>query len=272
VGINRGPLAVSAGLVIAVCMSVGASADVLRVGGTGGATGMLNYLAMMAASGSGEEIKVIPSLGSSGAIRAVQERVIDIAVSGRKLKPAEAAKGLTVMFEMRTPYVLISSRRATDGLKSADIAAVYSNEKAKWPDRTPVRIILRPRSDSDTAHLGQLFPGMSAAIETARKRSEVPLAATDQDNADMAERIPGSLSGATFTQIAMEHRQLRLIPIDGIEPTLENFEKGIYPYGKTFYVVAAAKPSAAVEKFIAYLRSPAGHQALRHSGNLLAGE
>jgi phosphate transport system substrate-binding protein len=249
-----------------------ASADKLRVGGTGAATAMLSYIAATVATGTGMEIEVIPSLGSSGGLKAVEDGVIDIAFSGRNLKPAEREKGLTVKFELRTPYVLVSSRRAVDGLKSGDIAAIYANEKAKWTDGTPIRIILRPRGDSDTAHLGKLFPGMSAAIEKARARPDVPLAGTDQDNADLAERMPDSLTGATFTQIVMEQRRLRMLPIDDAEPTFENFEKGVYPYGKTLYVVASAKPSAAVEQFIAFLRTPAGQQALRESGNLPVAE
>jgi len=273
--ITRGVMAVFAGLAIAaiaISANANASAAALRVGGTGGASGMLKFLAATIASENGTEVEVIPSLGSSGAISAVADGVIDIAVSGRPLKPAESAKGLTATFVTRTPYVMVTSRPAHHGLKSVDISKFYNNAKAKWPDGTRVRIILRPRSDSDTAHLGQLFPGMSAAIEAARKRPDVSIAATDQDNADMAERMPASLTGATLTQIMMEKRRLRTIPIDAVEPTFENFEKGLYPYGKTFYVVTSAKPSAAVEKFIAFLRSPAGLQALRQTGNLPAGE
>ena len=265
-------LLAAAGVVIAIAVSTSASAEALRLGGTGGATGMLQYIAPLASREFGTAVEVVPSLGSSGAIRAVADGVIDIAVSGRKLKATEVAKGLKVRLMTRTPYVLVSSRFADDGLKSSEIAKIYSDHDAKWSDGARVRIILRPKSDSDTAHLGQLFPAMSAAIANARSRPDVPIAATDQDNAAMAERMPGSLTGATLTQIMTEKRRLRRIPIDGIEPTFENFEKGAYPFGKSFYVVTTAKPKDAVEKFVAFLRSPSGYQALRHTGNLPVGE
>jgi hypothetical protein len=39
-------------------------------------------------------------------------------------------------------------------MKSADLAKIVAAEKPTWADGTPIRIILRPRSDTDTALLG----------------------------------------------------------------------------------------------------------------------
>ena len=79
-----------------------------------------------------------------------------------------------------------------------------------------MRVILRPRSESDTALMGELFPGLAPAMAKARQRPDIPVAATDQDNADMAEQTPGSLVGSTLTQLELEERNLRLVPIDGV--------------------------------------------------------
>ena len=98
------------------------------------------------------------------------------------------------------------------------------------------------------------------------------VAATDQDNADLAQRVEGSLSGATVTQIKMEKRDLRFVALDGVKPTLENFEKGIYPFGKRLFVIVPAKKSPAVDRFIAFLRSSQGVHALREADILVAAE
>ena len=96
------------------------------------------------------------------------------------------------------------------------IAQLYQSNDPTWADGTPIRIILRPTTDSDTWLLGQTFPGMSAAMAKVRKRADLSIAATDQDNADMAEKTPGSLVGATLTQLQGENRDLRFVPIDGV--------------------------------------------------------
>ncbi len=84
----------------------------------------------------------------------------------------------------------------------------------------------------------------------------------------MAERMPGSLAGSSFTQITMERRNLRFVAIDGAAPSLENFQSGAYPFGKPLFFVLPARKTAAADRFIAFLRSPEGEAALRSTGNL----
>ena len=132
----------------------------------------------------------------------------------------------------------------------------------------PLRIILRPRSETDTALLGALFPGMDAAIETARRRTEVPTAATDQDNVDRAERTPGSLTGTSASQLATERPNLRVVTLDGVLPAFANFESGAYPFTKKLYVVVRANGSPEARRFVDFLRSPQGVKALRETETL----
>jgi phosphate transport system substrate-binding protein len=168
--------------------------------------------------------------------------------------------------------VIATSHSNPNGLKSADLAGIFAAEKPAWADGTPIRIILRPRSDTDTALLAELFPGMAAAIETARRRAEVPTAATDQDNATMAERTPDSLTGTTITQLKTEHRNLYIVPLDGIEPTLANFESGAYRFAKHLYFIVPRASSAEAQQFLAFLQSPRGVKALHETETLPGAE
>lgn len=262
----------SIGLVVAAMLSgpgSDASADELKMGGTGSAATLLERLGGICTRGSGTRIVVVPNLGSGGGIRAASDRALDVAVAGRPLKPEEAAKGLTQVASVRTPFVLITSHARPNGLKGADVADIYGSAKAVWDDGTPLRIVLRPKSDSDTAVLEQHFPGMRAALDKASRRREVATAATDQDNANLAESLPGSLTGASYTQVKIENRNVRLVALDGVEPTLENFERGVYRYGRTLHFIVPVPPSPTAERFIACVRSAVGVQALRDAGNLL---
>jgi phosphate transport system substrate-binding protein len=245
-----------------------AAEGILRVGGTGAVTAMLPQL--FAAFESGEEVRfeVVPSLGTSGSLRALSDDVLDIAVSGRVLTEKERKLGLIEAVAIRTPYVLITSHPRPGNLNRGEIAGLFKSPQAKWADGAPVRIVLRPKSDSDTAVLGGMFPGMAAAIEEARIRPDVPMAATDQDNADLAERAPASLAGATLTQIQTERRNLRLVSIDGVSPSLEALADGRYPFEKTLYFILPARKNAQAERFITFLGTAAGQAALRAAGTL----
>jgi phosphate transport system substrate-binding protein len=247
-----------------------AGAQTVRIGGTGSANALMHSLGSAYAETSEDPISVIPSLGTNGAIRAVAAGALDIAVSGRPLKPQEEAAGLVVLATLKTPFGFLSSRQNPPGLAKNDIAALFDAARTTWADGFPLRIVMRPRSESDTALIVALFPEVGAAMERARARPEIPIAATDQDNADLAERLTGSLAGATLTQIAMEKRPLSFVDIDGVKPTLENLESGAYPYAKTFYLVAARSRRPSVDRFTAFLLSASGRKALREGGVLPA--
>jgi len=246
-----------------------ATANTLRMGGVGAATRLLPELFEGFENSAKLELEVIPSLGSNGGLRALADGVLDMAVSGRPLTEQERAAGLRPVLSIRTPFVLVTSHPQPNGLRSSEIADVFKSLRPTWRDGAPIRIILRPRSDSDTTVLGNMFPGMVAAIETARQRPDVPIAATDQDNADLAERLGGSLSAATLTQIIAERRALRLVTLDGIEPSLAALEDGSYPYAKTLDFIVSSRIAPHAEAFIAFLRSSAGQATLRSKGSVL---
>jgi phosphate transport system substrate-binding protein len=169
---------------------------------------------------------------------------------------------------LRTAYVLATSQPNPNGLKAADLPKIFSEPSPAWGDGTPMRIILRPRSETDTALLGELFTGMDKAIEALRQRPEVPIAATDQDNASLAERTAGSLTGTTLTQIKTEHRDLRVVPINGLEPTRAAFEGGTYPFAKKLYFVVRTNAGPDVRRYMDFLHSPQGIKSLRDADTL----
>ena len=245
-----------------------AAQDTLRVGGTGSAIGMLQQVSAEFTAATGVKVEVVTSLGSNGAIRALVDGMLDIAVHARPLKTDETAAGLRQVAVLRTAYVIATSHFNATGMKSADLAGIFAAERPTWADGTPVRIILRPRSDTDTALLGELFAGMTEAIESARRRAEVPTAATDQDNVALADRTEGSLVGTTMSQIKTEHRNLHVVPLDGVEPTLANFESGVYRFAKKLYFIVPRDSTPEAQRFVEFLRSPQGVKALRATETL----
>ena len=132
-----------------------------------------------------------------------------------------------------------------------------------------MHLILRTKFDGDTILLEQRFDGMREAIAVARTRPEFPIAPTDQDSANLAERLPGSFVQAGLSQIVTEKRNLRFVPIDGVEPSLANLESGKYPYEKDFFLVYSAKTKPIAERLARICCDPQkGRSILRETGNL----
>jgi phosphate transport system substrate-binding protein len=248
-----------------------ASGKTLKVGGTGAVIELVNQLAPVFREETGITLHAIRGLGSSGSYSAVADGKIDLAFGGRDLKDKEAARGLKVAMTFRSPFGLVTSHPAPGGLESAAISALYKADKPAWPDGTRILIILRPADDSDNSILATLAPGMADTLAQLRNRSDLPIATTDHDNADLAERINGSLTAATLTQITVEKRDLRFVPIDGVAATIENYRRGAYPHGKTFHVALPSTASPEARAFVAFLKGPAGEAPL-HRAAIVTGK
>ena len=82
----------------------------------------------------------------------------------------------------------------------------------------------------------------------------------------------GTFIGATYAQITMERRKLRLVSIDGVAPTVEALESGAYPHAKSFHFVRLRDAGPTVERFVQFVRSDEGVRALREAGCLPGGE
>jgi phosphate transport system substrate-binding protein len=128
--------------------------------------------------------------------------------------------------------------------------------------------VLRPSSDSDTPALKKISPEMKSAVEIALRREGMIVAMTDQEAADAIENIPGAIGATTLALVISERRAIRVLALNGIEPTLRAAADGSYPFIKTFCMVIRKNPHDNVWRFIDFVRSPEGAAILAKNGQL----
>jgi phosphate transport system substrate-binding protein len=248
-----------------------ASAETIRVGGTGSGLGTMERLGeAFTAENPDVFIEVVPGLGSGGGIKAVKAGDIEIGVAGRAPKDAEKAPNIVAMALARTPFVLVTSHPKPSGLASAQLPGLFESSSPAWPDGTPMNIILRPDGDSETKALIEAIPGIEPALAAARSRGTLPEGTNDQDAADLAEATEGSLVTSTLALVTSEGRNLRTIALDGVEPTLANLETGAYPHERPLYIVVRtdAEDVETVKKFVAFMASAEGQRIIREAGSI----
>ena len=211
---------------------------------------------------------VLPSLGTSGAIKAVPKGALDIGLSSRALADDERKTGVTAAEYSRTPLVFaVSSKAPVTALTLAQVADIYTGKQLTWAGGGQIRPVLRQSGDDNTRQIRQMSPALDQALTVAEQRPGMPFATTDQEAADKTESIPGALGVTTLSLIASEKRALRALAVDGVEPTAANGAAGKYPYTKRFFFVTRIAPSAAVQRFIGFTQSPAGREILVAAGH-----
>ena len=245
-------------------------AETLRITGTGGAIGGMRLLAeAFRKAEPGVDVILLPSLGSSGGIRAVLAGKLDIGLSARLLSPEEMAQGPRQMAYARTAFVFaVNPGVNRSDTTLAEVIDIYAGRKATWDDGTALRLILRPAFDTDTIVLRDISPEMVYAVEQSQKREGLIVATTDQNAADAIERTSGSFGTTTLALVVSEKRRIRVLSLSGVKPTTESVRDGTYPCTKTFYMVTRPTPSATAGKFIRFVRSPEGRSILSRVGHV----
>ncbi|MBI5923065.1 MAG: substrate-binding domain-containing protein [Betaproteobacteria bacterium] len=263
---------VCSGLAVAALLSIAGTgcvgAEEVRVGGTGSALGTLQLLAKaFSTRHPGIAVRFLPSLGSTGGVRAVGSGALDIAVTSRPLKPDELRLGLSEIEFGRTPFVIaVAASSPVLEISLAQLAAIYAGRQTTWPDGSLIRVVLRPPSDSDSETLKSFSGEIREAVSLAEQRPGLTLAVTDQDAADDLEKIPGAIGSTSLSLILSEQRGLRALKLDDRIPSAANLGRGAYPYFKRLFLVMRAKRSTYTDTFIAFVHSPEGRKMLTDSG------
>ena len=128
-------------------------AQEVKIGGSGFGLGVVKILGeAFERSHPGTKVRVVPSLGSTGGIKALLHGSLDIAISGRAPDDAEQRAGAADIEIARTPFVfIVNGKLAVDGVTNAELENIYNGKTLYWPNGTRVRLVLRPQTFRNNA-------------------------------------------------------------------------------------------------------------------------
>ena len=205
----------------------------------------------------GPPVEVLPSLGTSGGLKALGAGAIDLSVASRPSTAAEVATGIvTTHFASTALAFMTRQAEPTRAVAREQLEQIFTGDLTSWPEGTPVRFVRRQPSDSDWEIFGSLSPGLARAVAIARTRPGVPTFINDQDHAAALERLPGAFGALSLGQAAAEERRLRSVAIDGVLPTMAALRSGSWPLVKHLFVAHGASPRPEALALVAFLHGP----------------
>jgi phosphate transport system substrate-binding protein len=262
-------------LVVAASMTalcpLPADAGEIRIGGTGNALGTMRMLGdAFSKSHPDSKITVLGSIGTSGAIKAVPKKGIEIGLSSRTLTDEEVKTGLTTLEYAHSPTVFaVQKKNPVKSITLGEVADIYSGKLSAWPDGERVRPVMRQPGDDNTRQIKSLSSDIEKAVLAAESQPGLLFAVTDQEAADRMEAVPGSIGVTTVALIRSEARSLKALALAGVEPTAENAKSGRYPLIKHFHLVLPREPSPEVMEFVRFVKSPQGRKILEETGHVV---
>jgi phosphate transport system substrate-binding protein len=244
--------------------------EAIEVGGSGTPLAVMRLLGeAFNVREPGVRIEILPSLGSSGGIKAVREGAVALGVLTRRPNEKEADPALVVTEIARTPFVPVANRDVTaSGVSLEQAARAYGGEISEWPDGGRLRVVLRPQYDSDTMLLEAMSPAMARALYKSFTLMGMQTGTTDQENADLLEKIPGSFGFSSLGQLLTEKRALKVLALDGVVPSVQALREGSYRFHKPVFLLTRGEPRGALARLVAFIRSPEGSRILADHGYL----
>jgi len=240
----------------------------LRIGGAGAAVGTTNgALAALALRGRNLPARVVSHLGSAGSLRAVEQGALDLALISRPLQVDERMRGLQAWEYGRTPFALATAMPGVTGLTRTRVAEMIEDPRATWPDGTPVRLVLRPKSDGDFVLLASMGPLVELALERATSRAGMVIAITDQEAVDAVARLRGGLGAFALSLLRSGAQTLVPLALDGVAPTVANVENASYRIVNRMHVATLGAPTGAALELIGFFQSAEGQAMLAQLGH-----
>jgi phosphate transport system substrate-binding protein len=240
----------------------------IKIGGAGSSLSTMRLLAAAFEKANPEvTVTVLPSLGSSGGIRAAASGAVDIGTSARRLSGAELDLPVTAHEFGWTPLVFAVSRatRAT-GVTTAQLVDIYAGKMTAWPSGDPIRVIIRPSADTDTIKLQAISAQMRDAVTAAGARPGMLTALTDADVIEQVNSIPGALGVTSLSEVRANAPRLKTLKLDGVEPSPASLADDTYPLFLSMLMVTGKTPSALASRFIDFALSAPGRKILSDAG------
>lgn len=192
---------------------------------------------------------------SSGQLQAAEE-------AGAELKLTPIGREAFVFF--------VNSRNEIENLSSEDIQGIYSGKIKNWKELGGKDDEIRPFQRPEDSGSQTMFIKFMGDTEIQEPETE-----------ELAEGMGGIIEevasyrnyknaiGYTFRFYSTEmvgNDKIKLLSIDGIEPSIENIRSGEYPLASEFYAITAGSENPNVKPFIEWILSAEGQKLVEDTG------
>lgn len=248
--------------------ALAAVADTVRIDGSPALAPLASALAdAYRAERPSSVVTIGGGLGSRARIDAVRDGRIDIALASQIAKSELAQQGLAGNEVAKSAVVFaVNAGVSVTSLSSRQICDAYRGSVKNWRELggsdMPLAARTRPAAEVDAAIV-------LAGVECFREASSSTMARVIERPEEMAAElssVPGALGMTSMPFVDQSGGRIRALVLDGIPPDAERVRRGEYPLTRSSFLVTRASPSAAVARFIAFVRSDAGARIIRANG------
>ena len=201
--------------------------------------------------------------GSSRGIADARRRLADIGMVSRSLKPDEGdLRGFAVGHD--GVCLIVHSDNPVESLTDEQVVAMYTGRIREWNEvgghDAPITVVNKAEGRSTL----ELFLS-HYQLESPEIRADVIIG----DNEQGVKTVAGNPAAIAYVSIgtaeydAAHGVPIRLLPLNGVEASVENVRGGTFPLSRPLHLVTRAPPEGLVREFIEFARSEQVHDLVR---------
>jgi phosphate transport system substrate-binding protein len=242
--------------------------DGLRMAGSGSNLPITRALSSAFSLAESQHAVVHASIGSGGAIQALLDGVIDIALVSRPLREGEREQGLVAIPYARVPVVVAVHASVPDArLTRAELVEIFDDRRRTWSDGSRIVVLQREHDDSSHTAVDRVIPEFAEANERAYQAARWRVLYRDDAMREALADTLGAI-GLFGEGTIPPSLPIKMLAIDDVVPSVQTVRSGAYPFHKDFAFVTRGPPEGQAAAFITFALSPAGRTIIETSGAL----
>jgi phosphate transport system substrate-binding protein len=201
--------------------------------------------------------------GSSRGVADARRGLADIGMASRSLKPDEE---VLYAFAIASDGVclIVHCDNPVQSLSDEQVVAIYTGKIENWSDvggnDAPITVVNKAEGRSTLELFLDYFKLKSVDVQ-----ADVVIG----DNEQGIKTVAGNLNSIGYVSIGtaeydvIQGIQIQLLPVGGVEASVENVAKGSFPLSRPLNLVTRQQPTGLAKEFIEYAQSAAVHDLIR---------
>ena len=226
----------------------------LRVGGSSSMAPALQELAAAFSARRPELTVDVQASNTSAGLAALAEGRVDVAMAS--WQPAEPPAGLQwVSIGQDGIALIVHPRNKVEDLSLVKVQELFAGWHADWSELSetggPIEVVSR-EGGAGTREAWEAGVMAGHAV--------TPAAVVMPSSAGVAEWVATHPSAVGYISASQVTDGVRVVSIDGEEPTAESVAAGEYPLRRPLFLVTAPASDRLAEEFVRFCSSPAGQE------------
>lgn len=237
------------------------------VSGSAAVTPLLKELAgAFAVQEPDVEVVFLPDSHSKAGIAGAVEEQYDIGTVSREMNPNEKEKLLRYLHLAVDGLVFATNPNVKiRNLTTDQLKGIYAGRITDWSQlggpKAKIVVIDRPEHTSAKIALRKAFLGSRLMVTSEAVVVERPWQVTES-----IQMFPYSIGYTSLGEIITDNPPVRMISVNGIEPTPSNLKSGRYKFYRPFGLVLRPEPKVGTMRFVNFIFSEIGSRIIGNAG------